>query len=182
MHEKIISEKRGAAVICEHKDHTTALRTPWTDGKRGGKQPITMVCPMRFVLVGFSVVVATLGFFIYSGGPESPCQGEKPDPGGTSNKKNIPSTGQRLWGFFNGHFLFQESMKARKKGGITYLLFSVTIIILLVLTVLYVILPYFIDKTSLSNFCPHHYIPYAHEIKSGYKLFIKILKGEKSLF
>ena len=157
---------------------------PWNSTDRRGPRETkaNMVCPMRFVLVGFSVVVATLGLFMYSGGPESPSQGEKSDPGGTPSEKNIRSTGNRLWGFFNGQFLFQESMKARKKGGVTYLLFSFTILILLILTVLYVILPYFVDKTSLSNFCPHHYIPYAHEIKNGYKIFIKILKGEKSLF
>ena len=69
MHEKIIIEKRGAAVNVEHIDHTTALRALSTDENRR-QTTITMVCPMRFVLVGFSVVVATLGFFMYSGGPE----------------------------------------------------------------------------------------------------------------
>ena len=135
-----------------------------------------MVCPMRFVLVGFSVVIATFGIFMYNEHSQSVSSdndnNEKQD-----RKQHSSSMLQNIWNVFNGQVLYKENKRACEHGGITYLIFLGVMVILTLLTMLYVILPYFVDKSILSGFCPHHYIPYAHEIKNGYKVFLKILTG-----
>ena len=133
-----------------------------------------MVCPMRFVLVGFSVVIATFGIFMYNEHTKTDDNNKKVQD---QEQRRSPSTLQSIWSLFNGQFLYKESKRAQENGGLSYFIFLGTMIILSLLTLLYVILPYFVEKSILSGFCPHHYIPYAHEIKNGYKVFMKMLTG-----
>lgn len=135
-----------------------------------------MVCPMRFVLVGFSVVVATLGIFMYNerSSPAFKNDGETKNCG---QKKDSKSMLQLILNVINGQFLYKETERAREQGGVTYFVFLGVITVLSLLTMLYVVLPYFVDYSVLSGFCPHRYIPYAHELKNGYKEFVKIITG-----
>lgn len=135
-----------------------------------------MVCPMRFVLVGFSVVVATFGIFMYNEHSQSVLKTDGSN-GKQDQKEHSTSIFQLVWNVINGKFLYKENERARKQGGMTYFVFLGVMVILSLLTMMYVILPYFVDKSILSGFCPHHYIPYAHDIKNGYKAFLKIMTG-----
>ena len=70
--------------------------------------------------------------------------------------------------YTNGVYVVNEGKKFWKAGGCVFYTFLTLIVALIALTMLYAILPYFLSKDALSNFCPHHYIPYAYEMKSAY--------------
>ena len=105
---------------------------------------------MRFVLVGFSVVIATFGIFMYNEHTKTDDNNKKVQD---QEQRRSPSTLQSIWSLFNGQFLYKESKRAQNNGGLSYFIFLGTMIILSLLTLLYVILPYFVEKSILSGFC-----------------------------
>ena len=70
--------------------------------------------------------------------------------------------------YTNGVYVVNQGKKFWEAGGCVLYTFLTLIVSLIALTMLYVILPYVLSKEALSNFCPHHYIPYAYEMKSSY--------------
>ena len=126
-----------------------------------------MPCPMRFVLVGFSVAVAALGFLLYA--PRDDIDKEKEEDSKFGKRQNTRKTRlSSLLEYTNGVYVINQGKIFWQDGGCAWYTFLTVMISLGMLTILYVILPYFLSEEALSNFCPHHYIPYAHEMKAGY--------------
>jgi len=116
---------------------------------------------MRFVLVGFSVVVAALGVLFLSS-----------DVSGTGRSEPAKSWVGWIWEYANGTYLIERWKRFWDKGGIALLAVVGILVPLAALTMLYIVLPHFLPREALSNFCPHHYIPFAHELKAFYKSFV----------
>ena len=87
-----------------------------------------MVCPMRFVLVGFSVVVATFGIFMYREQSQFVLKNDRNDKK-QDLKKRSASVLQLMWNVINGQFLYKETERARKHGGLTYFVYNFMIFI-----------------------------------------------------
>jgi hypothetical protein len=126
-----------------------------------------MPCPLRFVLVGFSVAVATLALVVWGPGGQQEenekGEGEKSSTGYFSRTRLFS-----ILEYTNGVYVVNQGKKFWEAGGCVLYTFLTLIVSLIALTMLYVILPYVLSKEALSNFCPHHYIPYAYEMKSSY--------------
>ena len=120
-----------------------------------------MVCPMRFVLVGFSVVVAALGVLFLGS-----------DASSTDRSEPAKSWMGWIWEYANGAYLMERWKRFWGKGGIVLLTVVGILVPLAALTLLYIILPHFVPREALSKFCPHHYIPFAHELKAFYKSLV----------
>ena len=91
-------------------------------------------------------------------------------------QRRSPSTLQSIWSLFNGQFLYKESKRAQNNGiKLFYIFRNDDHIKLINIVICYFTI--FRRKIDFKWFCPHHYIPYAHEIKNGYKVFMKMLTG-----
>ena len=70
-----------------------------------------MVCPLRFVLVGLSAIVAAVGMYYTFWCEDAPVAKE----GKKDKKEPQLSWWQRIWSLFNGRYLYDEWEKRKAR-------------------------------------------------------------------
>ena len=78
------------------------------------RAPYNMVCPLRFILVGLSAIVATIGLYQTFWAEDEHVAHGRRSTGKLKRAAREPLL-TRIWSFFNGRYLYENWKIARKQ-------------------------------------------------------------------